>query len=57
MLSSQNRTRLAAIADGLRGNADELSGLLVETEPVKDRLSREVAEMRARLASLGVPLS
>lgn len=57
VLSSQNRIRLAAIAAGLRGNADELSGLLVETEPVKDRLAREIAEMRARLASLGVPLS
>lgn len=57
MLSTANRSRLAAIADGLGMNADELRALLLDTEPEADRLARDIAELRSRASALGVPLN
>lgn len=56
-LSAANRALVKEVMDSLLGSSATLRDLLDATEPEKARIAREVAEMRSRLASLGVPLS
>jgi hypothetical protein len=57
VLSSANRERLSRLSVVMAEVKDDLDALMVETEPEKERLAREWAELGRRLYESGVPLT